>query len=86
MQHHMMRRLIPRQPADCRATYLIEGEDHEGRRDCRRHPIVAANPRTQVKNARHRNAAWLRVATQFLNPTARERASVDSLTDIGAPW
>jgi hypothetical protein len=35
MQHHMMRRLIPRQPADWRATYLIEGEDHERWRDCR---------------------------------------------------
>jgi hypothetical protein len=35
MRHHMMRRLIPRQPADWRATYLIEGDERERGRDGR---------------------------------------------------
>jgi hypothetical protein len=86
MEHDTMRGLIPRQPDDGRAPCLTEAEDPERRRDGHRQLVEVVNRRTQFENARHRHAARLRSAGQLLNLTARERASVDSRTDIGAPW
>jgi hypothetical protein len=104
-----MRRLLPRQLADWRGTYLIDGEKDERWRDCRvidissigaglelfgttadevasRELVVAVYWRTAVKNCRTGNADGLRVGTQFLDLTERERTYVDSLTELGAKW